>query len=134
MLNIFSQHDYEIGVTLIFIDGMRISDYTLNCYCKSEHISERSQYLFALLDPHHLSTNGRVKCCNSGIPERGISKEAWSKVAKDGNAGLNRALVDDLVDRQSDSFARTTFSESVEKAMKENGFINEAEFWKLFRK
>ena len=88
---------------------MNISGYTINWYCKPEIIPERYQHLFALLDPHHLFTNSRIKCCNSGIPEREINKEAWLKVAKEGNAGLNRALVEDLVDRQSDSFARATF-------------------------
>ena len=117
-----------------FVDGMSISQYTINWYCKPEHISERYQYLFALLDPHHLFTNCRVKCCNSGIPERGIKKEAWLKVAKDGRAGLNIALVEDLVDRQSDSFARATFSEAVETALTENGFVEEAKFCRLIRK
>ena len=116
-----------------FVNGMNISGYTINWYCKPEIIPERYQHLFALLDPHHLFTNSRIKCCNSGIPERGINKEAWLKVAKEGNAGLNRALVEDLVDRQSDSFARATFSESVERAMIEDGFVNEANFCRLIR-
>ena len=116
-----------------FVNGIAISGYTINWYCSPEQIPERFQHLFALLDPHHLFTNCRVKCCNSGIPERGINKDAWLKVAKEGNAGLNRALVEDLVDRQSDSFARATFSESVEKVMSEKGFANEANFCKLIR-
>ena len=61
---------------------------------------------FTLLDPHHLLTNARTKSCGSGIPERSLAKDAWIRVAKGGIAGLNVALDEDLICRQSDSFAR----------------------------
>ena len=41
---------------------------------------------------------------------------------------INIALVEDLVDRQSDSFSRATFSEAVETALTENEFVEEAKF------
>ena len=108
-------------------------------------------YQFTILYPHHLFTNARTKCCSSGIPDRGLHKEAWVRVAKGGKAGLNIALVEDLVhrqsdlfaranfsqkvedlvDRQSDLFARATFSQKVEDNMKENGDYNEANFCRL---
>ena len=80
-------------------------------YSMPEYIPSRFMYQFTILDPHHLFTNARTKCCSSGIPNRGLHKEAWVRVAKGGKAGLNIALVEDLVDRQSDSFARATFSQ-----------------------
>ena len=89
-------------------------------------------YQFTILDQHHLFTNARSKCCSSGIPERGLQKEAWVRAAKGGKAGLNIALVD-LVDRQSDTFAHATFLQKVEENMKENGDYNEANFCRLLR-
>ncbi|VDI01697.1 Hypothetical predicted protein [Mytilus galloprovincialis] len=118
-----------------FQDGSIISGLNdcVNWYCKPVYISESFQTLFHLLDPHHIFTNARVKCCSSGITERAISKEAWVTVAKAGNTKLSLAHVEDLVDRQSDAFAHTTFSAEVEQEMIINGFTNEATFCKLLR-
>ena len=106
---------------------------TLVWYCKPEYITERFIQQFALIDPHHILTNIRVKCCNTGIMDRGIHKDAWIKVAREGNAGLNIALVEDLVDRQSDTFAQATFSEPVEEEMIKNNFQEEAKLCRLIR-
>ena len=118
-----------------FLDGSQVIDVidSINWYCKPEYIQSTYIHQFAFLDPHHIFTNARVKCCNTGIAERGITKDAWIKVAKDGQAGLNLALVEDLVDRQSDAFAVATFSEEVEQEMLVNGFINEANLCHLLR-
>ncbi|VDI80060.1 Hypothetical predicted protein [Mytilus galloprovincialis] len=43
------------------------------------------------------------------------------------------ALVEDLVDKQSNGFAQKTFSEDVEKALHSNGDFNEALFCRLIR-
>ena len=67
------------------------------------------------------------------MQERGISKNAGVQVAKDGKGGLSIALVEDLVDRQSDAFAKATFSCKVEEKMIEKGCVNEAGFCKLIR-
>ena len=48
-----------------------------------------------------------------GIPEAGIDKRAWVNVARTTGV-INRALVEDLVDKQSNAFARKTFSDEVE--------------------
>ena len=67
------------------------------------------------------------------MQERGISKDAGVQIAKDGKAGLSIALVEDLVDRQSDAFTKATFSSKVEEKMLERGCVNEAGFCKLVR-
>jgi hypothetical protein len=103
----------------ILVQGL---NYSLNWYCKPEYIADRFQTLFCLLDPHHIFTNARVKCCSSGVKDRGINKEAWVRTAKDGKTIQSIAHVEDLVDRQSDSFARATFSQEVEDDMRNNGF------------
>lgn len=48
----------------ILVQGLNCS---MNWYCKPEYIADRFQTLFCLLDPHHLFTNARVKCCSSGV-------------------------------------------------------------------
>ena len=102
-------------------------------YSMPEYIPSRYMYQFTILDPHHLFTNSRTKCCSCGIPERGLQKEAWVRAAKGGKAGLNIALVEDLVDRQSDAIAHATFSQKVEENIKENGSYNEVNFCRLLR-
>jgi hypothetical protein len=92
--------------------------------------------IFHMLDTHHLFVNARVKVCSSGMPQRGISRTAWAKVAErsaENKTGLNLALVDDLVDKQRKEFAQTTFSAAVEKEMRQNGDIKEANFCRLIR-
>jgi hypothetical protein len=89
--------------------------------------------LFTVFDSHHILTDARCKVCSTGIPKAGVSKEAWVEVAKDNNTALNRAMVEDLIDRQSDFFACKTFSLEVETAMLEKGYTNEAEFCHLIR-
>lgn len=109
----------------ILVQGL---DCSMNWYCKPEYIADRFQTLFYLLEPHHLFMNARVKCCSSGI-----NKETWARTAKDGKTIISIAYVENLVDRQSVSFARTTFSEEVEDDMRNNGFQNETKFCKLIR-
>lgn len=87
-----------------------IEDMDMNIiwYSNPEFTEERPMYMFHGLDIHHLFTNARVKCCSTGMVEAGIHKDAWKKVFKiSANnfnlSGLNLALVEDLVDRQSNA-------------------------------
>ena len=112
------------------------SEISVAWYSMPEYVEETFTYLFQLLDAHHLFVNSRLKCCSTGIKERGINREAWVKVAKkssDNKSGLSVALVNDLVDRQSSAFAQKTFSVEVEKVMRQNGDNAEANFCKILR-
>ena len=46
---------------------------------------------------------------------------------------INHALVEDLVDKQSNAFARKTFSDEVEEEMRKLGYHSEANFCHLIR-
>ena len=105
-------------------------------YAQPEWLTETQSFLFNMLDVTHLFSNARCTCCSKGIEAAGISKTAWlevSKHEKDNKTGLNLAMVKDLIDRQSNAFARTTFSEKVEKEMIRLGFVREANFCALIR-
>ncbi|XP_060589874.1 uncharacterized protein LOC132745056 [Ruditapes philippinarum] len=115
------------------IDGI---EYSVSWYSMPEYVPNTLTYLFDFLDSHHLFVNARVKCCGSGMQECGISRKAWVSVAENmrtNKSGLNIALVDDLVDKQSNAFAKKTFSEEVENAMRESDYSQEANFCKLIR-
>ncbi|XP_053397710.1 uncharacterized protein LOC128556471 [Mercenaria mercenaria] len=84
------------------------------------------------LDSHHLLTNLRIRTSTTGL--QGISPEAWKKVASSFQTKLTPAMVDDLTDKQSNSFAQTHFSREVEDIMVENGDLNEAELCHLIRR
>ena len=111
------------------IDGL---DSDISWYSKPEYVEKRFTHLFFILDAHHLLTNARTKCCSSGIPEAGIDKKAWINVARTTGV-INRALVEDLVDKQSNAFARKTFSVEVEAEMRLMGYQSEANFCRLIR-
>ena len=105
-------------------------------YSQPEYIPESGTYLFGVLDGHHLLTNARAKCCSTGMPKANICRQAWYKVAKESRTNkskLNLSMVDDLIDKQSNSFAKRTFSEEVEEEMLLNGDTEEAEFCRLIR-
>ena len=103
-------------------------------YCQPEHMPEFNMYLFSLLDAEHILVNARAKVCSTGIPEAGISRQAWVQVARenaDNKTGLSTALVEDLVDRQRCAYVLKTFCPEVENAMRHNGHIKEADFCNL---
>ena len=105
-------------------------------YAQPEWLSETESFLFNVLDITHLFSNARCTCCSKGMDAAGISKCAWlevSKREKDNKTGLNLSMVKDLIDRQSNAFARKTFSEKVELEMENLGFKQEAEFCSLIR-
>lgn len=102
-------------------------------FSKQEYNEQTLSYVFSFLDLHHLITNCRVKVCKDGFVERGISKQAWIAVARDNSTNLRISHVEDLVDKQSDSIARETFSKDVELCMKRKGYIVESDFCKLVR-
>lgn len=56
---------------------------------------------------------------------------AWINVARDNRTNLKISHVEDLVDKQSDSIARETFSKDVEKDMQRLGYTKEAQFCKI---
>ncbi|CAC5383533.1 unnamed protein product [Mytilus coruscus] len=120
---------------MLFEDNLEICGLTkqINWFSKPEYSQETSSKFF-LLDCHHILTNARIKCCKTGIPEAGIHRQPWVKLTKSehGNV-LSKALVEDLVDCQSYSFAQQTFSQKVEDAMRLNGDNNEAMSCRLIR-
>ena len=87
--------------------------------------------LYSFIDFHHLLTNTRCHIARHGYPDAGIDREAWLTVArkeKENMTGLNIAFVDDVIDPQNNSVAKTFFSHEVEDVMRGNGDLNEASF------
>ncbi len=109
---------------------------TISWKTQPEYLDELNHPLFSVWDNLHLFTNGRTKCCSTGMPAAGIDRNAFLKVAqteKENGTRLNLAMVEDLIDRQSAAHAKTTFSNKVEQEMIRNGDMSTANFVKLFR-
>ena len=90
----------------------------------------------AIIDPHHIFVNDRRKGCSQGMRGMGIAAEAWWEVAKNSRqnrTGLPWEIAKELWDRQSNSYAQTTFSENVQLEMKKTGNQNEAQWCRLIR-
>ena len=82
-------------------------------------------------DSHHLLTNLRVRTSTKCV--QGVSSNAWKRVAKSHKTGLTPAMEKYFVDKQSNSFAQTHFSEECDNKLKQNGDRNEAYFCRLIR-
>ncbi|KAH3847301.1 hypothetical protein DPMN_089621 [Dreissena polymorpha] len=86
--------------------------------------SKRKQHEVSCIDSSHLLTRTRRKCCKGGLD--GLLNDAWNIVAKTGHTNLSIAMTDCVIDPMSVPLAATHFSEEVEKAMIEEGYIDEA--------
>ena len=102
-------------------------------YSTPEYSQEIQRMLLFLLDTHHLLVNSRALVCSKGIPDRNIQRKAWQAVAKSNSTDLNIAMVDDLLDKQSNAMAKITYSQEVEDKMKQLHFDKEAELCHLMR-
>ena len=108
-----------------------------NWYSRPEFNPPQDNYVFMILDAYHQMCGLRRLVCANGIPAANVSRKGWQKVAEESesnHSGLNRALVNDLIDRQSIGYAVKTFSEGVEDALRNIGYDKEAEFCRLVRK
>jgi hypothetical protein len=108
--------------------------FTPQWYAQSAKIDDN--IFQAIIDPHHIFVNDRSKGCSQGMRGMGIAAEAWWEVAKNSRqnrTGLSWELAKELCDRQSNSYAQTTFSENVQLEMKKTGNQNEAQWCRLIR-
>jgi len=122
----------------VFKDGIYLGDTDIPYvwYSQPEYFENVEHCIVYLLDCHHLLVNARAFICQHGISGLNVKKDAWISVAESESAketGLNRAMVVDLVDRQSNAIAQIVFSEKVEKKMIELGWISEAHICKCLR-
>ena len=88
-------------------------------YCFPEYSEERKQLEHRLLDPTHILTNMRTHCTNKNMPL--CRRDSFRKVSREHPEILSRAIVDEMVDKQSAEIALTFFSQDVEMQM----YINE---------
>ena len=94
----------------------------------------KDELIQPIIDPHHVFVNNRVRCCSVGMNGMGISSKAWLKVAehnKENKTSLSEELVKKLRDKQSNAYAKTTFSQEVQDEMTKNGDLSEAEWCNL---
>ena len=106
--------------------------YEVEWYSYPERNKATENNLYKTLDSHHLLTNLRTRTSTHGLKD--ISPDAWKRVASSFKTKLTPAMVEDLIDKQSNSFAQTHFSQDVENAMIENGDVKEAELCGLIRR
>ena len=76
-------------------------------YCFPEFCSTRNQIEMCLLDPTHLLTNMRSHCTRKNLDD--CLSNDFLKVSKSDNDILPRAIVSDMLDRQSVSIALKVF-------------------------
>lgn len=96
----------------------------------------RKQLKVKGIDGTHIRTCLRAKICRTGLTN--INTEAWIKVAKSQKTPLKLAsfLVlpnRKVIEQQNEAFARTKFCEEVEREMRNNGDVGEAQFCRLVR-
>lgn len=121
---------FHSEASVVFSNSMQ---ETYVFYSFPEYINDLQRSVPFLLDTHHLFVNSRSLVCAKGIPSRGVCREAWLNVAKSNTTDLNVAMVDDLIDRQSNTLARITYSEKVEEQMLRLNYFREANFCRVMR-
>ena len=107
----------------IKVDGLGYPDFWFSV---PEFNETRNQLELKSVDATHLFTRLRRHSCKGHI--EGTNKDAWMKVAKEGNTFLSPVMVDDVIDPMSVAMARTHFSEPVEDGMRRNGDVQCANF------
>ena len=80
---------------------------------------------FCKLEVKVLTAIIRTRACKGDV--EGISKNAWALVTESGRISLNLAMVEDIVDQQSDGVARTYFS----PPKRDLGFYKETYFIRM---
>lgn len=103
-------------------------------YSKPDFVKETSDHVLFMLDTHHLFVNARSLVCSKGIPAMGVYRDAFIRVVKSKKTKLHAAMVDDVIDRQSNSIAQIVFSEQVENVMRDNNDLSTAEFCRIIRR
>ena len=109
-------------------------DYTF--FSHPEYYPSLQRHVVYISDTHHQFVNLRCFLMKNGIPVRSIKRNAWMKVTRNASVnkcGLSVAMVDDIIDRQSNDIAQITFSLEVETEMRKNEDIKEAELVKIVR-
>lgn len=105
---------------------------------KTEHLFSFPEYCHRhkqlepkIIDPSHLMVNNRSRLLEKGV--RNLRPEAFVKICTTHPHVINRALVVDIIDKQSVSLALKVFSPEVVEALISNGSHNEAKYVKLIR-
>ena len=142
--SVYAEHMFEEKVKewnhknpfggVVNIEGIVDSKNNSMWYSMPEYNCITGNYIFMILDTYHQLCGLRRLVCQKGIPCRGIKRSSFVKIAEEStknNCGLNPAMVDDLIDKQSVEFACATFSEKVSKALDDIGAHNEARFCAL---
>ena len=116
-----SRSPIPVNIRIPFLhDGHIIFSYP-------EVSSERKQIEMRTFDYTHILNNLRFHICNRGF--QGVSTEAFKNVSKVNHDVLPLTnIVEDKLDRQNCDISKRFFSEEVEKILRLNGDISEAEF------
>ena len=112
--------------------GVRIRglEDPIDFYSYVEYVDGK-RYRPKVLDPSHLLVNCRVKATKDGF--KGVNPKAFLAVAEADPTIVNRAIVNDALDKQSVAIAERVFSELVEKKMIDLGFSSTAMFVHFIR-
>ena len=128
-----SFHD-EVELLMTNDTTQSIEKIKYRFYSKPEFNERLQRPVLYILDAHHLFVNSRALVCGRGIDARGITKQAWLDVAKSKQTPLSVPMVMDLIDKQSNALAQTTYSLEVEQLMISLGYPQEATFCRYMRR
>ena len=107
------------------------TDFIHELFCYPEWNESRNQLMFLTLDCNHALTNLRSQISSHSF--KGVSKHAFLAVSKHDNTILSRAIVEDILDRQSVQLALRFFSKRVQQALLDLGFLFESKFVSMVR-
>ena len=117
--------------TQTYVPGKNGEGTTINFFSYPEYVSERRQIEFRTFDFTHILTNLRTQILTRGLDY--CPKEHFHHLCEHRPGLLSYALVHEKTDQQNAFTAMRMFSYDVEVYMRENNFIQTANFIKLVR-
>ena len=103
-----------------------VAPFTFDIFSYPAILESRSQVESRIIDPSHCLMNLRLHATQKGF--FGCDHKAFISISEADNNVFNKAfLMEPIPDKQSVPFAERVFSSEVEKIMRNNADMNEAE-------
>lgn len=107
------------------------TNFVHELFCYPEWNDNLQQFQFITMDPSHCLTNLRAQISRHSF--KGVSRQAFLAVSEMDNNLLSKAVVEDILDKQSVDLSLRFFSRDVQNALDKLGFKSESHFVSLVR-
>ena len=116
--------EWQDKSTIPLSTSIPVKPYRFEYFSYPEKDNDSQSLMPRSVDPSHILTNLRLHCTQKQIFH--CDPAAFERVCDAENEVLNRAIITEVLDKQNCALAKAVFSEDVERVMKDNGDLREA--------